>query len=214
MSKLDALVGSLTCRLGEGLPEIWLLHGYGSHEGDLFSFESALPQHGIRSLRAPIDLAMGGLAWYDIHWDPDGLKSEHMEQVNDAMAGVVDALKAVNGPPPLLFGFSQGGILANAIAWNHPDLIAGSIAVCSYFPHNWPMVDLSKPPKSKPLFMAVGDHDGVIPASQSLPTYHVLREAIQGQLTVNNYPMAHSIHPTCFRDILSWIALHGLNAKP
>lgn len=156
---------------------------------------------------------MGGQAWYDIHWEANGLKSEDMEQAKDAMALIVDALKGIDGPPPLLFGFSQGGILANAIAWNHPDLIAGSIAVCSYFPHNWPVIDLTSPPVSKPLFMAVGNQDGVIPASRSMPTYQVLGEAIQEQLTVKSYPMAHSIHPTCFRDILSWIALHGLNAK-
>ena len=44
---------------------LFLLHGYGSHEEDLFSFANYLPEdYLIISLRAPLSLSFGGYAWY------------------------------------------------------------------------------------------------------------------------------------------------------
>ena len=45
-------------------PILFLLHGYGSHEEDLFSFANYLPEeYLIISLRAPLSLGFGGFAW-------------------------------------------------------------------------------------------------------------------------------------------------------
>jgi len=54
---------------------LFLLHGYGSHEEDLFSFANYLPDdYLVISLRAPISLDFGGFAWYSIHFDQDQKK--------------------------------------------------------------------------------------------------------------------------------------------
>ena len=51
-------------------PVLFLLHGYGSHEEDLFSFANYLPEeYLIISLRAPLTLGFGGYAWYSIHFN-------------------------------------------------------------------------------------------------------------------------------------------------
>ena len=51
-------------------PVLFLLHGYGSHEEDLFSFANYLPEeYLIISLRAPLSLSFGGYAWYSIHFN-------------------------------------------------------------------------------------------------------------------------------------------------
>ena len=56
-------------------PVLFLLHGYGSHEEDLFSFANYLPDdYLVISLRAPISLDFGGFAWYSIHFDQDQKK--------------------------------------------------------------------------------------------------------------------------------------------
>ena len=50
-------------------PVIFLFHGYGSNEEDLFSFAPELPQQlCVISARAPIPLPPFGHAWYAINF--------------------------------------------------------------------------------------------------------------------------------------------------
>ena len=54
----------------EHTPLLVLLHGYGSHEQDLFSFAEELPhQLRIVSLRAPQSMGFGAYCWYEINFD-------------------------------------------------------------------------------------------------------------------------------------------------
>ena len=53
-------------------PVIFMLHGYGSNEEDLFSFADALPaEYMIISFRAPYHLVTFGYAWYMINFDAE-----------------------------------------------------------------------------------------------------------------------------------------------
>ena len=50
-------------------PLVFLLHGFGSNEQDLFSFSPYLnPEATIISLRAPIILYPNSYAWYNIYY--------------------------------------------------------------------------------------------------------------------------------------------------
>ena len=47
-----------------------LLHGYGSNENDLFSFQRLFPKnHTIVSFRAPLKVFEGMYAWYEIYFE-------------------------------------------------------------------------------------------------------------------------------------------------
>ncbi|HEX4402391.1 MAG TPA: phospholipase, partial [Galbitalea sp.] len=60
----DAVIWSAPARERSGRPLIVLLHGYGSHEGDLFQLSPRLPlEPVIASVRAPI-AENGGWAWF------------------------------------------------------------------------------------------------------------------------------------------------------
>ena len=49
---------------------IFLLHGYGSNEEDLFSLKEFIPSnHIIISLRAPISIGFNSYAWYSINFE-------------------------------------------------------------------------------------------------------------------------------------------------
>ena len=62
-------------------PVVFMLHGYGSNEEDLFSFAGELPQHlFIISARAPYPLEPFGHAWYAIHFDNTSGKWSDDEQ--------------------------------------------------------------------------------------------------------------------------------------
>ncbi|MEM9144014.1 MAG: phospholipase, partial [Bacteroidota bacterium] len=54
------------------VPALFLFHGYGSNEEDLFSFAPELPEElCIISVRAPYTLQPFGYAWYAIHFDAE-----------------------------------------------------------------------------------------------------------------------------------------------
>jgi len=54
----------------EKAPVLFMLHGYGSNEEDLFSFAQELPAElCIISVRAPYTLQPFGYAWYAINFD-------------------------------------------------------------------------------------------------------------------------------------------------
>ena len=56
--------------LEQNAPLLIMLHGYGSDENDLFSFERELPKElFIISLKAPYMLEIQGRAWYAINFD-------------------------------------------------------------------------------------------------------------------------------------------------
>ena len=62
-------------------PVLFLFHGYGSNEEDLFSFARYLPkEYHIIALRAPIFLEQEGYAWYTITFDEDMKKCTNDEE--------------------------------------------------------------------------------------------------------------------------------------
>ena len=67
--KLSYQISKPRKKKGE-LEVIFLLHGYGSNDDDLFSLKEFIPSNYIIiSLRAPISLGFGSYAWYSINFE-------------------------------------------------------------------------------------------------------------------------------------------------
>ena len=126
-------------RSAQGLAqkELWFLHGYASDENDLFGLARLIQADwNVRSFRAPRPLPTGGYAWYDLHFDSQGVRQVGMDQVEETVSELRVLLEQA-ALKPILFGFSQGGIIANALAASNPELLSGCVAVASYFPSDW-----------------------------------------------------------------------------
>ncbi len=123
--------------------EVWLLHGYASHQDDLHGLAPYLTKNfTVRSLRATYPLDMGGYAWYLLSFDANGVRQvdspeafSSVERVNWRWNGM--PLSFHNLHALFSWDFSQGGILSNAIGYNHPHLVRGVAAIASYFPWEW-----------------------------------------------------------------------------
>jgi len=64
---------------------LFMFHGYGSNEEDLFSFAPELPDdYLIISVRAPYNLEMFGHAWYAINFDAKALS--YPDKINNVIA--------------------------------------------------------------------------------------------------------------------------------
>jgi phospholipase/carboxylesterase len=186
--------------------ELWLLHGYASHEDDLFGLARLIPPSwNVRSLQAPLALPTGGFAWYDLHFDAQGVRHVDPTQVWASLNSLATLLEQ-NPIKPVILGFSQGGILANALAASHPDLIAGCAAVASYFPNDWFDSDLPwKAVREMPHLAVIGDEDGVIPPTLSVPSYDTANARGAG-IEVQRFRMGHGIAPDSWQAIARWLA--------
>ena len=132
----------------ERSPVIFLLHGYGSHADDLFSFAPYLPEnHAIIALQAPLSLPFGGFAWYSINIDVTAGKWSDDDEARKAIEMLLTAIPNLCQKHHLdtqditLFGFSQGAILSWAIGLDHPHLIRRVVALSGYV--NWDIIKTS-----------------------------------------------------------------------
>ena len=194
-------------REAEGQPkrELWFLHGYGSNEQDLFGLARLLPSSWcVRSLRAPFPLAQGGYSWYDLHFDARGVRHTDPAQVRESLDWLKELLKS-SECRPILFGFSQGGIMANALAMSSPELISACVAVASYAPTEWFTEGFEcKPDPELPHLAVVGTEDGVIPPGLALPSYE-RAIALGAPVDVHTVPMGHGLAPEAWQRIASWL---------
>ncbi len=191
---------------------LFLFHGYGSDENDLFSFASELPDDlFIISVRAPMPMQPQGNAWYTIHWDgPDGKfnDSEEAIQSRDAIAKFVqEATEAYNLNPNTisLLGFSQGCILSLAVALSYPKLAKNIIGLSGYIDPEmlragYESADFS----SLNIFVSHGSVDQVIPLQWAEKTPAFLQKlGIETEL--KTYPVGHGVAPQNFYDFKEWL---------
>ena len=101
-----------------GKPLLVLLHGLGSHEGDLFQLSPYLPLgHVIAAPRGPI-ASGSGWSWFDV-------AASRPAPLNDSADGLAEWLATVRGEATsvAVLGFSQGGVLGLQTLRRHPESV-------------------------------------------------------------------------------------------
>jgi phospholipase/carboxylesterase len=105
-------------------PLLVLLHGHGADEKDLLPMVARLdPRLAIASLRAPIQIRQGGYSWLSGNTEAD---------LDDARRAVLECIDQIvittdaDADRVYVAGFSQGAMLALAIALTEPQKIAGA----------------------------------------------------------------------------------------
>jgi phospholipase/carboxylesterase len=189
-----------------------MLHGYGSHEGDLFSFADQLPpEYLVVSARAPVRLPWGGYCWYDIRFDEGPSRWADSKQALLSLETlhkfIVEAETAyqTKAGETMLMGFSQGAILSYAYAFKFPDKVRNILALSGYmFPEIMPKQLPLAATKKLDFFVSHGTEDPVIPLKWAQNAVGVL-ETSKLKHVYREYPMGHGITPEAFRDILNWI---------
>ena len=194
----------------ENSPILFLIHGYGSYEGDLFSFAQYLPKnYHIIALRAPIVLAEGSYAWYTITFDKDMNKwsndEEGIQSRNLIILNIEHHLKRLNSSKKNvdLLGFSQGAILSWSLGMSYPKSINRIMALSGFYN---PKLDQESSESKADLkcFSSHGIIDPVIPLAHTRRGIDSLRE--KGvSVAYKEYDAPHTISPDNFRDLLQWL---------
>ena len=192
------------------LEVIFLLHGYGSNDKDLFSLKEFFPpNYIIISLRAPISLGFDSYAWYSINFqntidkwvDNDEATNSKKIILNDILLHLEDL--DLKHKRISLLGFSQGAILSWSLGIENPDLIKNIIPLSGFY-----NTELTEPDRTSKFnlncFSSHGINDLVIPI-------HWARRGIQS-LEKNNiniifkeYDSGHEINNENLKDIIEWL---------
>lgn len=200
----SAVVWSTPERQRAGRPLLVLLHGRGSHEGDLFGLAPQLPLGAtVASVRAPI--AEGrGFSWFDpaasTPGDVSGIAADAAAQALLDWLDTVDTSAGVG-----LLGFSQGAIAGAQALRLAPRRFDYLVALSGYVPREDHAGDVRLRELPTPVFWGRGDGDRTIPEPSvewSIPWF-----ATHTLLTERVYPgLGHGVSPEELRDISAFIA--------
>lgn len=163
---------------GEVRSVVVFLHGYGANGADLLGLADPLGEHLPDTLfvapDAPEDCAGApmGFQWFPIPWI-DGSSEEESERgmmsaISD-LNSFLDALMVDDDVLPeqvVLFGFSQGTMMALHVAPRREDAVAGVVGFSGRLLAPEDLIDdvVVRPP----ILLVHGDQDDVVPV-QSLP---------------------------------------------
>ncbi len=199
----------------EKSPCLFMFHGYGSNEEDLFSFASELPgELAILSVRAPYGLEPFGYAWYAINFDAEQGKWSDDEQARTSRDKIVafideacDAFN-LNIDNITLLGFSQGTILSYAVALSYPEKIKNVIALSGYINEGILSEGYeTKDYRNLNIYASHGQVDQVIPAewAQKIPDF-LKRLGINHKY--EEFPVGHGVSPQNFYSFKEWLIQH------
>lgn len=197
-------------------PVLFMFHGYGSNEEDLFSFAQALPEdYFIISVRAPYSLMPYGYAWYAIHFDNTDGKWSDTEQAlesRDKMRNfIAEACEAygLDQNKVNLMGFSQGSILSYAVALSYPGIARNVIALSGYINEELLAPDYcTKVRPELAFYVSHGSADQVIPVDWARKTPEILKQCGIPH-HYEEFPVGHGVAPQNFHSMLQWLNTHN-----
>lgn len=192
-------------------PILFLIHGYGSNEQDLFSFVPTLPEDWlVVSFRAPRDANNGGYAWFDI----DFMSEENfldVPQAEDAVKQVLESILKVSNHYGLtnnkthLCGFSQGGMIVYSLALHYPELFS-KIALLSTFPEDRLLKDIVKDKKKLEhlrFFVSHGTDDAAIPLEWAKKGAELLYD-LSAYFSFREYMAGHGVNQKNYIDLMDF----------
>lgn len=196
---------------GEGATVAVLLHGRGSHKGDLQALGPLLPDNWILvTPQAPFPGAEWGYgegwAWYR-YVEDDGVAPETLAESVTLLDGFLDALADVVGVTPgriVLGGFSQGGTTSLAYALQHPGVLTAVLNFSGFLAAGIEAPGPLPRDAATPVFWGHGVKDGNIPIALAERGRQRL-EAAGVPLLMRTYPIGHWMHPDAVHEALAMV---------
>ncbi|MFN3867358.1 MAG: alpha/beta hydrolase [Demequina sp.] len=185
-------------------PVAVLLHGYGSHEGDLAGLSPWLPA-GMPwvSLRAPLPMPGAGFAWFPLSL-PAPPAPELVDEATAALWAWIDAhLGADARVVPM--GFSQGGLMALQLLRTRPERVDATVVLAGFVTEAPQPADARLAEQRPAVFWGRGDADAVIPRATVTLTAGFLPG--HSALTERVYPgLGHSVDERVMGDVRAFLS--------
>lgn len=192
-------------------PLLLLLHGYGSNEDDLYGLAPYTDARFlVVSARAPHMLQAGSFAWFNLAFTERGIVADTEEAAASlsALSKFIDRLGETydfDARRVYLMGFSQGAMMALALALTQPEKVAAVVAMSGRLPAQV-VAQVAAPDAlaGLPVFVAHGIYDPMIPLQDGRDARDALAK-LPVALTYREYPMAHEVTLESLGDISAWL---------
>lgn len=183
-------------------PVIGMLHGWTGDEDSMWVFAGRLPKNAL--LIAPRGLypsPLGGYAW---HTQRSRLWPR-VEEFDVAVEALLGLFSPQNFPAGdfsqlRLVGFSQGAALTFALGLQHPEQVQALAGLAGFLPDGSAELAVGQPLLDKPVFLAHGTRDELVPVEKARLAATILERA---GATVNycEHDVGHKLNAACFRSL-------------
>ena len=188
-----------------------LLHGRGSHRGDLQALRPLIPERWV--LVTPQAPHPGhpwkygpGWAWYR-YVEEDRVVAETLEQSLTALDTFMAELPPLVGCTPgrvVLGGFSQGGTTSMAYALSRPGSVVAALNFSGFLADSRTIAESALSPEATPVFWGHGTRDPNIPIELATRGRTRLIEA-GVPLVAKDYQIGHWIAPEELGDAVTMV---------
>lgn len=193
-------------------PVLFMFHGYGSNEEDLFSFAPELQsKFCVISVRAPYPMQPFGNAWYAINFDAQQGKWSDDQQAKKSREKIVMFIEeacetyGLDKNKVTLLGFSQGTILSYAVALSYPEKIKNVVALSGYI--NEAILKEGYEEKDHTnlkIYASHGQVDQVIPPEWAQRAPEFLKKLGIAHV-YEEFPVGHGVAPQNFHSFKKWL---------
>ena len=184
-------------------PLVVLLHGRGSHEGDIIGLAPHLPEGpAYAAVRAPIGEG-GGYAWFANR----GIGRPVAESLRATMDWFRAWLDATAGDRPVvLVGFSGGAAFAGGLVLDDPARYAGAAVLFGTVPFDAGVPVTDGRLLDVPVLVIQGDADAVIPRDLLDRTWAYVTGPSGAAATTHRSPGGHGIDQGSLDTLSTWLA--------
>ncbi len=191
-------------------PVLVFLHGYGSHEEDLFGLaEDFSPEFFVVSVRAPLSAGPGGFAWFPVDFTPEGLIADEKVALNsrERLEQLLEVLPERYQTDPrrvLAVGFSQGAIMAASVALASPESLGAAVLMSGRILESSLVSAAPLSRLSQTSYLIVhGTKDRVLPVENGRKSRLAL-EKLGLQPQYQEYEMEHTISKESLELVTTW----------
>jgi phospholipase/carboxylesterase len=192
-------------------PCLLLLHGVGANEAGFIELARDMdPRLTVVLVRAPLVLAPGRFAWFEVSFTPSGpaINPAQAEASRGQLLEFIGQLPAACGADPervWIAGFSQGGIMSASVGLTAPGRVAGfGVLSGRILPEVLPQVERSPALASVQAFVSHGVHDEKLGIHFAHHARDVL-SALDVPLAYHEYSAGHGLDRDMVADFQRWI---------
>jgi phospholipase/carboxylesterase len=192
-------------------PTLVALHGWGANAMDLLGLAPYLAggQFLVLCPQGPVEVPLGpmvGYGWFPLTMGAPPDPAGFVAGVDAARAFVDAALRRYPVDPNklVMFGFSQGGVIAYALALAEPEKFAGLVALSSWLPA--PLAQTLPPRNRERLSTLVqhGTRDELIDIGRGRESVEHLRR-LQVPVTYREFDIGHEIDADSLANLSDWL---------
>lgn len=192
-------------------PTVVALHGWGANAMDLLGLAPYLAagQFLVICPQGPVEVPLGpmvGYGWFPLTMGAPPDPGAFAAGADAARRFVDTAVRRYPVDPNklVMLGFSQGGVMAYALALAQPERFAGLVALSSWFPA--PLAQ-TLPPHDRgrlPTLVQHGTRDEMIDITRARESIEHLRR-LQVPVTYREFEMGHEINADSLAHLTAWL---------